>query len=385
MHGNMVSLLTPTGTYLSPVLDFALRNDPKKPFVVGVLIRINGTKQWIGADTTDWTEKPVRIRYEMPWSKLPSGVFSLKRKLLWRIGLDLQRQRPVRIVNYELTTESSRLILSRVIFGWRGWLVYLIPSRMRRKSACSLPWEQYQPFLESDCSSAFEKMDWFYPADIADMVRALPFAHQVQLMNGLKPTLAANTIKELEAHYQYPILDKLPSARTTELLSLLPSHHASAILREYKDPEKLVRLIPQPLQDKIKLQLGYDPGTAGAWMDMDFFTFSSKSTCKACLTYLRIHPLPPESVFYIYIENEQHEFIGVVSIRSVIMSPPEMLLEALMKTNLIVLTVQTPKDTVANIMSRYHLLALPVVDENKKIAGVIKIYDVLASTLEYPV
>jgi magnesium transporter len=133
------------------------------------------------------------------------------------------------------------------------------------------------------------------------------------------------------------------------------------------------------------LQLGYDPGTAGAWMDMDFFTFSSKSTCKACLTYLRIHPLPPESVFYIYIENEQHEFIGVVSIRSVIMSPPEMLLEALMKTNLIVLTVQTPKDTVANIMSRYHLLALPVVDENKKIAGVIKIYDVLASTLEYPV
>ena len=213
----------------------------------------------------------------------------------------------------------------------------------------------------------------------------LPFPCQVQLINGLHPILAANTMKELEAHFQYPILDKLPSGKISELLSLLPSNHASAILREYKDPEKLVRLIPNPLQDKIRMQLGYDPGSAGAWMDTEFFCFSSKSTCSECLNYLRNHPLPPESVFYIYIENDRKEFIGVVSIRSVIMSPPETLLEALMKKNLVALTVQTPKVDVANLMSRYHLLALPVVDNEKKITGVIKIYDVLASTLEYPI
>ncbi|MDD4663826.1 MAG: CBS domain-containing protein, partial [Caldisericia bacterium] len=194
-----------------------------------------------------------------------------------------------------------------------------------------------------------------------------------------------NTMKELEAHYQYPILEKLSSEKISVLLSLLPSNHASAILREYKDPEKLVQLIPNPRQDKIRMQLGYDPGTAGAWMDTDFFIFSSKSSCSECLSYLRIHPLPPESVFYIYIENDKQEFIGVVSIRSVIMSDPDTPLETLMKKNLIALSVQTPKVDVANLMSRYHLLALPVVNDQKKIAGVIKIYDVLASTLEYPI
>jgi len=67
------------------------------------------------------------------------------------------------------------------------------------------------------------------------------------------------------------------------------------------------------------------------------------------------------------------------------MAEPTVKLESLMKKNLVTLTVQTPKVEIANIMSRYHLLALPVVDEEKKIAGVIKIHDVLTSALEYPV
>ena len=385
MQGNLLSIFNSAEKSQSPIYDFALMNDLKTPYVIGVLTRIKGEKRWISAENIDWTKLPIHFQCVTPWESLPSGAFSIKKQLLWKIGLNLKHQRPVRVVNYELKLDQHQLRLNKLFFGWKGLITYVIRNRTRKQTSGFLTWEQYQPFFDNTCRPNYDKMDWFYPADIADMLRMLPFPFQVQLINGLHPILAANTMKELEAHFQYPILDKLPSGKISELLSLLPSNHASAILREYKDPEKLVQLVPNPLQDKIRMQLGYDPGTAGAWMDTEFFTFSSKSTCSECLNYLRTHPLPPESIFYIYIENDRQEFIGVVSIRSVIMSDPDKTLETLMKKNLVALTVQSPKVEIANLMSRYHLLALPVVNQDKKIAGVIKIYDVLASTLEYPI
>ncbi len=385
MQRNLLSMFNTVDQSHCPIYDFALMNDSGTPYVIGVLTRIKGEKRWISTENIDWTQLPVHFPCATPWESLPPGAFSIKKQLLWRIGLSLKHQRPVRVVNYELKQEQNQLRLHKLFFGWKGLMSYFTGHRIGKRPIDFLTWDQYQPFFESACLSNYDKMDWFYPADIADMLRMLPFHNQVQLINGLHPMLAANTMKELEAHFQHPILDKLSSGKISELLSLLPSNHASAILREYKDPEKLVQLIPNPLQNKIRTQLGYDPGSAGAWMDTEFFSFSSKSTCSECLSYLRTHPLSPESVFYIYIENGRQEFIGVVSIRSVIMSDPDTPLETLMKKNLVALTVQTPKVDVANLMSRYHLLALPVVDNEKKITGVIKIYDVLDSTLEYPI
>ena len=368
-----------------PIFDFACVYDAKTPLVRGVLTRVKGQKSWVNTESVDWSVHPLCLSHKPVWNTLPDGVFSIKKQILWKIGLNLISQHPVRIVNYELKQHHGQLVLHKVFFGWKGLVTYLGYQRSWKNASYSLDWEKFQPFFDHASLSDFHKMEWFLPAYLADMVRELPFPCQLSLIRGMKPLLASHVLRELEAHFQYPILDKLPACKITEILSCMPSNHASAILREYKDPEKLVKLIPKPLQDSIKQQLRYDPGTAGAWMDTDFFSFSSDSTCQDCLDYLRSHSLPAESIFYIYIENENREFIGVVSIRSVIMAEPDVKLETLMKKNLVVLSVQTPKVEIANIMSRYHLLALPVVDEEKKIAGVIKIHDVLTSALEYPV
>jgi len=367
-----------------PIYDFACVDDVKAPYVRAVLTKVKGRKSWVNTESVDWSTSPCCFSQKPVLDSLPNDVFSLKKQLLWKIGLNLASQHPIRVVNYELKQDNGQLLLHKVYFGWKGLVTYLGYQRSCANASYTLDWVKFQPFFHHS-KTDFQKMEWFLPADLADMLRELPFSCQLSLIRGLKPLLASYVMTEMEAHYQYPILDKLPSCSIREILSCMPSNHASTILREYKDPEKVIRLLPNPLQESIKQQLRYDPGTAGAWMDTDFFSFSSNSTCQDCLDYLRSHSLPPESIFYIYIENEQREFIGVVSIRSVIMAEPTVKLESLMKKNLVTLTVQTPKVEIANIMSRYHLLALPVVDEEKKIAGVIKIHDVLTSALEYPV
>lgn len=366
------------------IYDFACEDDVKAPQVRAVLTIVKGRKSWVNTESVDWSKPPLCFSQKPVLDSLPNDFFSIKKQLLGKIGLNLATQHPIRVVNYELKEDHGQLLLHKVFFGWKGLVTYLGYQRSNANASYALDWEKFQPFFNHS-KGDFQKLEWFLPADLADMLRELPFSCQLSFIRGLKPLLASYVMIELEAHYQYPILDKLSSSNIREILSCMPSNHASAILREYKDPEKMIQLLPNPLQESIKQQLRYDPGTAGAWMDKDYFSFSSNSTCQDCLDYLRSHSLPPESIFYIYIENEQREFIGVVSIRSLIMAESAVKLESLMKKNLVTLTVQTPKFEIANIMSRYHLLALPVVDEEKKIAGVIRIHDVLTSALEYPV
>ena len=119
---------------LSPIYDFALMNDLKAPYVIAVLTRIKGEKRWISAENIDWTKLPVHFQCATPLESLPSGVFSLKQHLLWRIGLNLKHQRPVRVVNYELKQEQNQLRLNKLFFGWKGLITYFTRNRTDRKS-----------------------------------------------------------------------------------------------------------------------------------------------------------------------------------------------------------------------------------------------------------
>jgi len=120
-------------------------------------------------------------------------------------------------------------------------------------------------------------------------------------------------------------------------------------------------------------------------MDSEFIKLDLHSTCAQAIEYLRTLSPSSENIYYLYVVDSEGVFKGVLSSRALLIADPLVKLEQIMRKKLITIPATIKREEIAHIMSRYHLLALPVVDDKNRIIGVIKIHDILESTLEYPI
>lgn len=218
-----------------------------------------------------------------------------------------------------------------------------------------------------------------HPADVADVIDRLDDDLQLQVFQLLEPDQAADVLGETSADATRELLEQLPAEQAVELLERMPVDDVAEILSE-DVPERQQDLLAEmePLDAaEVRALLQYPPQTAGRLMIGKFVQVQPELTAAEAIELLRQIDAGIETLNELYVLNEQRQVLGVVPLRSVITSAPDTRLETLMLRNPVTVLPETDQEEVARLVSQYDLLALPVVDSDGHMLGIITIDDVV--------
>jgi len=221
-----------------------------------------------------------------------------------------------------------------------------------------------------------------HPADLAQIFALLSEKDRQAAFNTLvekNGRLAMEALSELGPEQGAELLALRPAEEIARLAQEIPSDDAAALIETLTDDQRqaVLQLIrPKPGGGGVSELLEYDERTAGRLMNPHVFALSEELTAGEAITALQA-ARDVEMVFYLYVVDERRHLVGVVSLRRLLLVPPDTPLKRIMTPEVYSARVDTDQEEVAREVASYNLLALPVVDAENKLAGVITVDDVI--------
>jgi magnesium transporter len=220
-----------------------------------------------------------------------------------------------------------------------------------------------------------------HPADLAQILRELAEKERLAVFAVLverNSRLAMEALSELGTEAGAELLAARPSEEIARLLQEIPSDDAAALV-EYL-PEELSASVLELMRHKeagvVENLLEYAEQTAGRIMNPHVFALDEDMTAGESITALQTSR-DVEMVFYLYVVDSRRHLVGVVSLRRLLLVSPETPLKRIMTTDLISVRVDTDQEEVARQVASYNLLAVPVLNEENRLVGLITVDDVI--------
>jgi magnesium transporter len=223
-------------------------------------------------------------------------------------------------------------------------------------------------------------VDKTHAADLSIVFRSLTVGKQLQLLNMIQDTekkgilfseLDENTFStlsnELELDDIVEVLEQMPSDDVADLIGRLPDEQSDAILEKMKKEGS----------EEIEGLLKYDDDTAGGIMVTDFIALLQELTAKEAIEQIQTEYHDVEMPFYLYVVDEYGKLVGVISLRQLVVVPPETPLKKFMTTDVFSVRTDVDQEEVAKLVARYDILAVPVVDESNRLEGIVTVDDVI--------
>lgn len=233
-------------------------------------------------------------------------------------------------------------------------------------------------------SSPFSKLSTLHVSDLADIIEDMDAKMQTEIFAFLDDEKAADVLEELDTDTQKHVIESMPIEKAADVLEKMPADEAADILDELEldKAEELLLEMEKDASEDIRELLKYEDDEIGSLMTTDFISFNKNMTVEDAITELR--RLQPESdtIYYLYIVDEKERLVATVSLRDIIISQPETKLSEIMNTKSIYVTDTDNINSINDIVSKYNLLAVPVVDKEKVMLGMIIIDDIVYNLLK---
>lgn len=219
-----------------------------------------------------------------------------------------------------------------------------------------------------------------HPADMAWVYRHLTEPERLAVFNIIvKLGLVGDFLSELDDLLVTALVEGLTPQYMAEVLSDMPSDDAVDILEVLADPiaDEIREHMDQKDRDEVEELLRYDPETAGGLMSPDFMYLDEEMAVGEAIKSVQKRSAEKEMVFYLYITHGDHKLSGVVSLRELLMHPESRKLRDIMNPNVISVTTDTDQGEVAHVVAKYNILAVPVVDSNYTLVGIVTVDDII--------
>lgn len=223
-----------------------------------------------------------------------------------------------------------------------------------------------------------------HPADIAEIVHQLSAGEGARLIERLDDETAADTMEEIDTERQLHILTNLPPDRAAAILQRMGPDEVADLLAQMPEEQaqKLLRQINPEESEDVQELLAYEEDTAGGLMTTDYITLNQTRTTGEALEALRDnirqHDIRTAYVYCVEDETQDEQrILGVISLWELLIADPAQRLSELMETDIITVQVDSDPRHVAEVMAKYNLLAVPVLDEQGTLQGIVTVDDVL--------
>ena len=211
-----------------------------------------------------------------------------------------------------------------------------------------------------------------HPRDAAQALAQLDIDEAVEIVKKLPTRGVGLLLERLAPHIAAAILQNLEPSRVRELLENMPPRMASMILQhlEQSSREEALSKLPDRVGRQLRDLMHYSPDTAGGMMEPRVAAIPMELTVKAAAAYLR--KAPRQSLFYLYVTDSDGKLAGVLNMRELLLAPPQDKIESLVHREILSVPETMTREEVITLIRRHRFLALPVVDSDGRLVGVIK-------------
>jgi CBS domain-containing protein/sporulation protein YlmC with PRC-barrel domain len=371
--------------------DLAIRWEGETPKVTAIKYA-KGIQQLIPVDQIEEVKLTgVKLKGTLEVERLvpmqPDEIY-MGKWLMDKQIIDTKGAKVVRVNDIKLfwlkSGERKYLLPVAVDIGLRGLARRLGIEFIFKKRENHFVWWQSIQHLEEKTAnlqlvSEKSQLDKLHPADLADILEDLDYKKRTDFIEDLDVETVAEAVAEMEADTQMEILEHLDSRQAAEILHEMPPDEAADLLGELTEEksDELLKLMEPEEAQEVRELMGHAEGTAGALMTTEYIALPPELTVAEAFPRLRKLAAEAETIYYLYILGEDETLLGVVSLRDLLVAEPETRLQDLMQTRIISVVCEDTNEQVTDLIDKYALLALPVVDEGGKLEGIITVDDVL--------
>src|SRR5205809_150171 len=339
---------------------------------------------------SDFGQSGVRLNSDIldlrPFMRREGEVL-LTRDVLDKQLIDVDGKRVVRVNDVQIIEAAGEWRVTGADVSLQGLWRRLAPSGfVGTKSPVEvLDWTDVG-YLATDAAtvqlkSSSDKLARLHPVEIARLAEALSYHHGSEVVESLDDETAAETLEEMPAERQARILGDMDQERAADILEWMSPDEAADVLGDLPEEkaEELLGLMEHDEQADVAELLPYEDDTAGGLMTTEFVTLPRDLTVGEALARLREMAETPNMIYYLYVTDGEGswQLVGVIALRSLILADPSAPLEEVMRTELQTAHAGEPAREVAQRIAEYNLLALPVVDEEGDILGIVTVDDAM--------
>jgi magnesium transporter len=335
---------------------------------------------------------------EWPSSEAIEGLFLLERDLLDQQVIDVNGRKVVRVNDVDLHQDASTsqivLKVSSVDVGARGavrrLLKGVVPAAalqalLKRIPERPIPWE-FVDVIETDPARrvklkiSHDRLAKLHPADIADIVEDLPPDEREAVFETLDEGVAAEALEEVEPKLQKAIVESLDSERVADIVEEMDPDAAADLLADLpqeRTEEILEEMAPEE-REEVSGLLEFKENTAAGRMTTEYIALGVDATVSDAIDALRSFEGGVETVSTMFLVDSHGTLVGTVPLAKLVLAEGNEPLLSLVQEPLISCRPEARENEVAELFDKYNLVTLPVVDEHKKLVGVVTSDDVIS-------
>lgn len=326
-----------------------------------------------------------------------SNLILLIANILGKKVIDINGRKLVRVNDIRMASVSSGTYAVAVDIGFEGYLRRLGIVRPVRSIfsllRLELPknhvmWDDVETVdpIHHDIhlSKSYTKLKTLHPSDIADIIEELDKNARTKIFVSLDEEHAADVLEQMEVAAQVDLIENLPVEKAADVLEKMPADEAADIIDELETvkAEELLQEMVGESSEEIRELLEYPENTVGSIMSTEFIAFRENLEATEAISQLRKLKPEQESTYLFFITDNKNRLIATLTLRDLILAHPFASLSEIMNKNLISVLDKENIDVLAEIISKYKLLAIPVTNEKRELEGMVVIDDIVEDLLK---
>jgi len=385
-----------TGTVLGKTCDLVVDLDLPQPEVVKLVWRRPWSKERFSVfwnEVSSIESSGITLQSQAQSVPLvvnepfPSSQIFLREVLLDKQIVDINGAKVVRVNDLQFSRLNGKLTLAQVDVGLRGLLrrlgfenavegffEWFFDHTIRERF---ISWNYVQPLADPDrlrLQVPQSRLADLHPADLADIIEDMDVHERAAVVAALSRDVLADVLEEVDPKVLVSIIDKMEPETAADVIEEMSPDEAADLIADL--PEKtatgILRELDDEYEEKVKDLLVHEEDEAGGLMTTQFIALAPDKTVVDALAYIRQNVDKIDAIYYAYVVDQQSRLLGVVNLRELLAHEIFTPLERIMTTRLITAKLDDEAENLADLFAKYGFRAIPVVDEENRIKGVIR-------------
>ena len=391
-------VVTSEHIYLGKLID-VLFLGTETPVVTSLVIKkTNNESMYLAIEYVQHINNIITVHKEFTPQVFKENELSVGKSIMDRQIIDMKGSKVVRVNDVAIQDKLGKAwYIAGVDIGFRGILRWLYLEKATRpfykitgleSRPHFLSWADFEPLelekgnvqLKKD-GDALEKLR---PEDLADYLEQTNIRNVNKVVARLDEEYAADVIEDLNANFQSALFRRFTPERAAKLIELIDPEDAVDILLTLPKPKRkdILQVLPEKKQKKLISLLKISGTQIGHMITSDFIHIKSNASVSDAFSIIREKAENIEFTYYIYVLNDEDQLVGVVNISELFRQNPSTIISNFMQQDIVIVHVTTPLNIAIKRMLKYKIYALPVVDHNKQMIGILRFNDVAGDVLE---
>ncbi|GAS85963.1 magnesium transporter mgtE [Mycolicibacterium brisbanense] len=368
-----------------------LRGTDTYPMVTGLVVGVGSRAVFVGTDAVE-ALTPGRVvlgknKIDLRGFERRDGEVLLQADVLDHRLIDVAAADLVRAYDVELESTGEGWVLTRVDTRRPARFFGLIKGS---GGHAARDWKAFEPLIGHDRSVAVRRISGrvgsLKPAQIADLIEDADRAESGEILDRVRsnPELEADVFEELDPDKASRLLGDMSDADVATLLARMRADDAADTVADLKQSRRrrVLDLMPAAQRTKVLTLMGFSPDSAGGLMNVDYVSCAGTTTAADALASIgAATAIQPEALLKVHVLDEDRRLSGVVSVIALLQVAATTAVSEVMDTDPVRVTADADLTDIALLMADYNLYLVPVVDDDDRVLGVVTVDDVLEATI----